>query len=293
MLEKIDLIDFLCCPECRTYLIRNDKHLSCSVCGATYPYSDNITNMLPEKSEENDYNMDYVNHYLQDAEIFDYFQERECKATEHDERRVREYIKPLVEDKGKLILDVGSGSAWVAKDLCRDHNVVSFDISEKNIKKAIEKFPVNNHFGVIGDALKSPFKHDVFDYIISSEVIEHIVKPKDFIGNLISLLKPDGKLIISTPYKEVLHYSQCIHCNKMTPKNAHLHSFDENILSGFANDEIEKTKCYIFGNKALIMLRTYIVLRYFPFKIWEIIDKIANLIIRKKAHIVVSYKRKK
>jgi 2-polyprenyl-3-methyl-5-hydroxy-6-metoxy-1,4-benzoquinol methylase len=249
--------------------------------------------MLPEKSEENDYNMDYVNHYLQDAEIFDYFQERECKATEHDERRVREYIKPLVEDKGKLILDVGSGSAWVAKDLCRDHNVVSFDISEKNIKKAIEKFPVNNHFGVIGDALKSPFKHDVFDYIISSEVIEHIVKPKDFIGNLISLLKPDGKLIISTPYKEVLHYSQCIHCNKMTPKNAHLHSFDENILSGFANDEIEKTKCYIFGNKALIMLRTYIVLRYFPFKIWEIIDKIANLIIRKKAHIVVSYKRKK
>ena len=293
MMKKIDFIDLLCCPECRNHLIRVDEQLYCSVCSASFNQTKNIVWMLPKKSSDNILNMDYLEHYSNDAVIFDYFEERESKATEHDERRVREYIMSLIEGSGKLILDVGSGGAWVAKHLSKQHNIVSFDIAEKNIQRAIEKMPNDNHFGVVGDALNSPFKNGIFDYIISSEVVEHVVKPKEFIGCLIDLLKPEGKLIISTPYKEVLHYSQCIHCNQMTPKNAHLHSFDENILLSFANEMIDKTNYYIFGNKALILLRTYVILRYFPFLLWKLIDKISNFIIRKKAHIIISYKRKK
>ena len=56
----------------------------------------------------------YIEHYKIDAEEFDYFEER-TGATEDDERRVREYILSRISEKDNTILDVGSGSAWVAK----------------------------------------------------------------------------------------------------------------------------------------------------------------------------------
>lgn len=233
---------------------------------------------------------DYKEHYQTDAEEFDYFEER-FGATEHDERRLREYIISQTDFYFENILDVGCGNAWVAKYfLKRNKKVISLDISKTNPKKALEKYPSNYHYGTVADSYKLPFVPNTFDLIIASEIIEHVTNPRYFVNELFRVLKPGGKLIISTPYKEVIRYVLCIHCNKKTPINAHLHSFDEYILSSLCADkDLLKSDFIVFGNKLLIFLRTYVFLKYLPFSIWKLLDRFANIIYNKPIHIIINY----
>ena len=236
---------------------------------------------------------DYKEHYKIDSKEFDYFEER-FGATEHDERRLREYIVSEIELDFESVLDVGCGRAWIADYFLRKgKKVISLDISVTNPKKALEMYPSPNHFGLAADSFKLPFNDKSFDLVIATEIIEHVVDPKLFINELFRTLKPGGKLIISTPYKEILRYVLCIHCNQKTPINAHLHSFNEHKLTSLCEDSnLNKTEVEIFGNKLLIFLRTYIFLKYLPFKVWKGIDRFANLIYNKPIHIIVKYSKK-
>lgn len=228
----------------------------------------------------------YIDHYKIDAEEFDYFEER-MGATKHDERRVHEYILSRIESKNNTILDVGSGSSWLAEKLDKTENkVTSLDISIKNVKMAKRKIDHEKHSQIVADSFNTPFKNNSFDIIVASEVIEHVVEPDKFIESLMELLKPSGKLIITTPYKEKLRFYLCIHCNKKTPVHAHLHSFDEKKLISY---HPEKCDYRTFGNKFLIFFRTYILLQFLPFKIWRFIDLLFNYIYKRPVHILVEY----
>ncbi len=234
----------------------------------------------------------YIDHYKRDAEEFDYFEHR-SGATAHDERRVREYIISEVDVKQGRVLDVGAGSAWVAESFTKKgFDVVSMDISLKNLIKAKEKVPGSGHSCVSSDAFKLPYKEGSFDLVIASEVIEHVYDPEGFVKELMRVVKKGGQLVITTPYKEKLQYSLCIHCNKPTPLHAHIHSFDEKILlSFFKTVDHSALEWATFGNKLLIFLRTYVILRFFPFVIWKLKDSAANLFFNKPAHIIIKCTR--
>ncbi len=232
----------------------------------------------------------YIEHYKIDAEEFDYFEER-TGASEHDERRVREFILSKVDKDVNSILDVGAGGAWVAKTFAeKNKKIVSLDISKRNVKKAKELVTNPFHFPIVSDSFFLPFIDDSFDLVIASEIIEHVLDPHKFVHELFRVVKPNGKLIITTPYKEKLRYFLCVHCNKKTPLHAHIHSFDEKNLSSYSPKE-SKTKWEIFGNKHLIFLRTYILLKFLPFKIWRFIDKIFVKVLKMPVHIIVEYKK--
>ncbi len=287
--------NYLACPKCKEELKLGDDKLVCSDCGNSYNIKDEIPLLKIETSLDNKFEMDYVKHYEQDAELFDYFEERECAATAHDENRLRQYILSLVPKEAETILDVGSGSAWVAKRFAKENKtIVSFDISRKNVSKALEAYKSENHLGVVGDAMQAPFKDNSFDCVIASEIIEHTPKPDKFLAEAFRIVKPGGSLIISCPYKEKIRYNLCVHCNRLTPQNAHLHSFDENKLLDLCDKHnLKNAKYYIFGNKALTTLRTHVFLKYLPLPLWKAIDKAANIIINKPAHIIVKYNKVK
>ncbi len=301
-MKEFELYRILICPECGGELSQlieqnqseENSFLVCIKCNSRYSIEKNIPIMLIKDISDSE--MNYIEHYEKDAELFDYFEQRECKATEHEERRVREYILSKIPSNAELILDVGSGGSWLSKNIDFDnHILISLDLSEKNVLQSLNENSNKNHFGLVADALNPPFKENTIDCIIASEIIEHLINPEEFIKKMIKILKPGGKFIISTPYKEVIPYYLCIHCNQMTPKNAHLHSFDEHKLSKYfsiiGNGFEEKIKFFIFGNKALNILRTHVFLKYLPFSLWKFIDKISNLIINKPAHIIVVYKK--
>lgn len=236
---------------------------------------------------------DYIKHYQKDAVEFDYFEERKG-ATAHDERRVREFIISKIPKAAVTILDVGCGNGWAAKEfLAKNKKVFSLDVSVTNPKKVRQMYPDKNHFGITADSFHLPFTSNTFDCVIASEIIEHVVDPKEFLNELFRVVKKGGSLILTTPYKEKIIYYLCVHCNKKTPAHAHIHSFDEVKLKDlYSETDLEKFEYETFGNKLLLFLRTYVILQFFPFRLWKVKDKFANLFFRKPAHIICVYKKK-
>lgn len=257
--------------------------------GVAFPIADAIPVMLDVRTRSEN----YVEHYQTDAQEFDYFEEREDPATEHDERRVREAIMRRLPKTTKTVLDVGCGRAWVARDLCpRGITVCSMDVSMTNPRRALEKYPFANHCALVADAFALPFADQSLDVVIASEIIEHVPDPRAFVHELVRVLKPGGSLILSTPYKEKIKYCLCIHCNRRTPLHAHIHSFDERVLSGLTpNDAAVVCEWESFGNKVLLFLRTYPFVQWMPHRLWRIFDSLASLLVNKRAHIVVEWRR--
>jgi ubiquinone/menaquinone biosynthesis C-methylase UbiE len=289
------ILDILRSPDSGKELKYDSQSLVDISNGQEFLIEDGIALLYPVSYQSNQFGMDYLQHYKNDAVLFNYFEKRECAATEHDERRLREYISSLSIENGEYLLDAGAGSGWVAKKfLNKFSKIISFDISIENVAGIDKSIGSKNHYPIAGDLLHAPFKAEAFDQIILSEVIEHIVDPIALVMEMSRILKPGGRLIISTPYKEQIHYSQCIHCNRLTPRNAHLHSFDEAILiSIFDQAGLTIPKYYIFGNKALHLLRTSIILKFFPFSVWKLIDRISSFILPKMEHIILVYDKPK
>lgn len=296
-----DYLDFLISPDDSSLLKFDDinkNHLVSNSDNYVYPIKENVPLLLKENAikqfsltnQHNKMNSKffYVDHYKVDAEEFDYFEEFTNGATLHEIYRLHQTIASEIPKNVKNILDVGCGNAWVAKNFCpKGVAVCSFDISPVNTSKALVKYPFDNHFAVVGDAYHLPFRPNSFDCIIASEIIEHVPNPEKFIESLLGVLKPGGSLIITTPYNEQINYYLCIHCNCPTPQHAHIHSFTKKKMLAISPiDKVKSYKIYTFGNKALIMLRTHMILKYVHQKIWKIIDKLASKIIKKPTRIL-------
>lgn len=247
--------------------------------------------LLPKNSNNRN-----IEHYTKDSELFDYFEER-FPETACEEHRVYQYVFSKIPPQAKIIADVGCGRAWLSKLLLDfERIVVSIDVSYANVSKALRKYPSENHFGVVADGYHLPFKDEIFDCVVASEVIEHLENPALFIAELFRIVKTGGKIILSTPYKEKIKYSLCIHCNKPTPHNAHLHSFDETKLNKILSETLEKErigwKFYRFGNKLVQYFRLYRVLSLLPFFLWKSLDSVLNLTFNKPVHFLIVISKK-
>jgi len=63
-----------------------------------------------------------------------------------------------------------------------------------------------NIIGILGEAESLPFMNDSFDMIIISEVIEHIFDKKKAINQMHRVIKPGGRLFITTPARPVVEF---------------------------------------------------------------------------------------
>jgi len=223
----------------------------------------------------------YCDHYQKDAKFFTYSDDNSPDITQAENVRLHESINRVITSNMSVVLDVGCGSGWFSKKLIpRGMKVISMDISPENPVKALRALPDKNHAGLIADAYNIPLKENSVDCIIASEVLEHVPDPKSFITKLVRILKPGGKLIITTPYNEKTEYSICVHCNRPTPRFAHLHSFNEENISKFIPEGILSWSVKSFMNKQLIQIRSHVVLRYFPFGFWRLTDRLFNFLFR-------------
>jgi 2-polyprenyl-3-methyl-5-hydroxy-6-metoxy-1,4-benzoquinol methylase len=115
------------------------------------------------------------------------------------------YILPAVLallPKGKKlnILDAGCGNGYIANQLAElGHTVTGVDQAEDGIAIAQKAYPrVRFMLGSVYDDLSS-IVQDV-DVIISCEVIEHLYYPNTFLVNMHRYIRPNGYIILTTPY---------------------------------------------------------------------------------------------
>lgn len=92
-------------------------------------------------------------------------------------------------------LEVGAGTGEISRALLKDgHRVVATDISPNMVsqmqKKGIE--------AVVSDAEKLPFANESFDTVIAAELIYYLDNPERFIAEAHRVLKPQGRLLLSS-----------------------------------------------------------------------------------------------
>ncbi len=113
-------------------------------------------------------------------------------------------FKELQNKKNKTILDVGCGLGYLTFVLNRlGHSTTGLDISSNAIKSAKENFGDLFVQGTIEDYLTT--KGNTFDYVIASEIIEHLLDPVEFLQKVLKIVLPGGKIIVTTPNKDYMN----------------------------------------------------------------------------------------
>jgi SAM-dependent methyltransferase len=98
---------------------------------------------------------------------------------------------------GSRILDVGAGDAPY-RELFSGHDYRTSDWSGT--------FYVPEHpTDVVAPAHDLPLEDDSLDAVVCTQVLEHVPEPSEVLSEFVRVLRPGGRLIISTPLTWYLH----------------------------------------------------------------------------------------
>ena len=131
-----------------------------------------------------------------------------------------ELVKKL--DDVRSICDLGCGNGHITGRLAAlGYEVKGIDASASGIKIARRTYPgVEFVEAVIGRELESLGS---FDLVISSDVIEHLYRPSDLLEAANGLLKPNGQILLGTPYHGYLKNLALAAAGKMDAHFSALH----------------------------------------------------------------------
>lgn len=102
----------------------------------------------------------------------------------------------FIDCKGNNILDVGCGCAPITSMAASHNKVIGVDLSESALHEASR----NNIDCVAGNIEEQfPFADKTFDYVVLTEVIEHIFDPVFLLKEIHRVLKDKGIIICSVP----------------------------------------------------------------------------------------------
>lgn len=100
------------------------------------------------------------------------------------------------ERSGARVLDVGCGAGQVVGRLTQaGFEAYGVDVSEPNIERARK----HSDRCLFYDGKHLPFPDNHFTAAGALNVLEHVEEPEDFIGELVRVVEPGGKVIISSP----------------------------------------------------------------------------------------------
>lgn len=112
-------------------------------------------------------------------------------------RVIERLLDAAAVDRGKRVLDVGTGPGYVAAACAvRGADVVGIDVAAEMVALA-RKLRPEIEFRQ-GDAERLPFADGSFDAVLANFVILHVGRPEQVAAELSRVLKPGGRLALST-----------------------------------------------------------------------------------------------
>jgi 2-polyprenyl-3-methyl-5-hydroxy-6-metoxy-1,4-benzoquinol methylase len=113
-------------------------------------------------------------------------------------------ILPFIR-KTDVILDLACGSGYGTNMLAgqTEQTVIGGDISEEAIDKCNATWKKSNLFFKKSDGTRLEFDDNYFDKIVSFETIEHTTEYKKMLLEFKRILKPGGRLFLSTPNRQI------------------------------------------------------------------------------------------
>jgi 2-polyprenyl-3-methyl-5-hydroxy-6-metoxy-1,4-benzoquinol methylase len=99
------------------------------------------------------------------------------------------------------VLDLGCGNGSLSNLIGQQgYEVVGVEDSEQGVAIARQSFPDCNFIKASIYDLPYSELANSFDIVISAEVIEHLLYPRELVRAAKKCLKPNGRLILTTPY---------------------------------------------------------------------------------------------
>jgi len=197
------------------------------------------------------------------------------------------FTRELLRHCDGIALDIGSGEGFIL-DALADGDKLQYvaaeldkdllELAKKNMKN---KYRVDL---VCASVFHLPFRDNSFDIVMLLEVIEHLLNIGQLPKLISRIIKSEGMLVISTPYKEKIRYYKCPQCNKFTPLYGHLHSFDERKIQKLFNPYFNALKFEHTINQLAIMGP----LLYLPFKTTYFLNKIFNRVFGKRGYWLIA-----
>jgi SAM-dependent methyltransferase len=112
------------------------------------------------------------------------------------ERRLR-MIGHWAELNGAVILEAGCGIGAYSSQIRRRFSlfVEAFDVELERVQEARADTP----HALVAAAEAAPYRSNLFDTIISNEVIEHVVDDRAAVAEMVRVLQPGGRIVLFCP----------------------------------------------------------------------------------------------
>ena len=138
-----------------------------------------------------------IRYNINSPDYWDAIWAREGEDTWRDFPNKYPHVIAQVPESGAL-LDIGCGVGVLLRKIREARPQVSLmgaDISAAAIE-ILEKQGIQ---GVVGGFPKLPLEDDRFDVVLASEVLEHLSDPDQAVRDILRLVKPDGRVILTVP----------------------------------------------------------------------------------------------
>lgn len=129
--------------------------------------------------------------------------------------------------KTKVGIDIGCAEGYMIERLHKNFvidKIIGIDTDISKLKIAKKKAPYYEFS--CQDASNTGFKDNTFDYIIATEILEHVHSPEQVMNEMNRILKNNGHIILSVPHEPFFHIGNIIrgkYLDKGGKTPSHLH----------------------------------------------------------------------
>ena len=110
-------------------------------------------------------------------------------------------LKIILDQKASHALDAGCGRGLYTPHLGDVATTVeAIDINASHVEAQIRRQRRTNIHAHQGSVTQLPFSDDTFDFVLFSEVMEHIEDDRGALAQIVRVMKSGGKLLISVPH---------------------------------------------------------------------------------------------
>ena len=130
-------------------------------------------------------------------------------------------LKHLDSIQGKTVLDLGCGDGALTSFICqKGAKVIGLDNQELGLKFAKEFLKSQGLEAelILADVYQIPLKDNSVDFVVASDIIEHVRKPDKLLREAQRVLKTGGTIIITTPYRLTEKPMDPFHYREFYPK---------------------------------------------------------------------------
>jgi len=111
------------------------------------------------------------------------------------------FLLPAWESRPKVAVEIGGGTGWATRVLSKIPGVrfsVAVDVARTYLREVVVSGYALERVQATAEG-RLPLKDDTADFVLSSEVFEHLWKREQFVAEVRRVLRPGGLFVMTTP----------------------------------------------------------------------------------------------